>query len=98
MYIMCSIYVSSVFSEKCENVYLQMNCHMKLAQNGGTKDIEFSVEIFESREWHNKYKESEEISPDEIVESNEHQIFIARIKRISVEFEAVPGIFLQFTV
>jgi len=59
-----------------------LNCQMKLAHGGAEQDIEFSVEIFESREWHDKYKELED-EADEIVEKNEHQIFITRIKRIA---------------
>ena len=67
---------------------MQLNCQMKLAHGGAEQDIEFSVEIFESREWHDKYKELED-EADEIVEKNEHQIFITRIKRIAVKFESV---------
>ena len=62
---------------------------MKLAHGGAEEEIEFSVEIFESREWHDKYKELGVAEANEIVEKNEHQIFIARIKRIAVKFESV---------
>ena len=68
---------------------------MKLAHGGVEQDIEFSVEIFESRKWHNKYKELDVDEAEEVVENNEHQIFITRIKRIAVEFESLPRIFLE---
>jgi len=58
-----------------------LNCQMKLAHNNTEQDVGFSVEIFESREWLNKYKEDENTGPEEIEENNEHRIFVTRIKR-----------------
>jgi len=60
-----------------------LNCTMKLAHNGSEQQVGFSVEIFESREWLDKYKESEIEGPEEIQEKNEHRIFVTRIKRTS---------------
>jgi len=58
-----------------------LTCKMKLmGNNQQEQNIEFSVEIFESREWKDQYKKLD--MADEVVEKNEHQIFITRINRI----------------
>merc|ERR1719203_488000 len=58
-----------------------LNCKMKLMGANQTEEmVEFSVEIFESREWKDQYKKLDEA--DEIEENNAHQIFITRINRI----------------
>ena len=59
---------------------------MKLAHNGSEHQITFSVEIFESREWQNKYKETEE--SEYIMERNEHRIFIVSINRTEGDMNA----------
>jgi len=58
-----------------------LNCKMKLMGANQTEEmVEFSVEIFESREWKDQYKKLDEA--EEIEENNQHNIFITRINRI----------------
>merc|ERR550525_918795 len=58
-----------------------LTCKMNLmGNNQQAQQTEFTVEIFESREWKDQYKKLDEA--DEVVERNEHQIFITRINRI----------------
>ena len=45
-------------------------------------DIKFTVQVFESRKWHNKYLEAD--APDEIKEKKQHRIFVVRIIREEV--------------
>jgi len=74
-----------------------LNCTMKLAHNEREQDVGFSVEIFESREWLNKYKEDDNEGPEEIKDKNEHRIFVTRIKRTGgdpVVFNKLKKLFL----
>merc|ERR1719384_1431796 len=59
-----------------------LNCKMNLMDNNQqAQELEFSVEIFRSREWKDQYKKLDEA--DEIEEANEHEIFITKISRVA---------------
>jgi len=82
---------------KCEFDFEKgiLNCEMSVARNNAQKvkdendqkepqkpmedRVKFDIEIFESRLWKNRYLERDEA--DEIVEKNEHQVFVVRITR-----------------
>ena len=46
-------------------------------------NVKFSIRIYESRFWKNKYLQQDE--PDKIKERNEDKIYIIRISRIEVK-------------
>jgi len=57
-----------------------LTCRMKMQHKGTEQTVGFSVQIFESRRWKNKYKELDEAQ--EYEDANSHQIFITQIKRV----------------
>jgi len=56
-----------------------LTCRMKMQHKGTEQTVGFSVQIFESRLWKNKYKDTD--MAEEIEEKGTHQIFITQIKR-----------------
>merc|ERR1712223_2288438 len=53
-----------------------LTCTMRMNHKGSEQTVGFSVQIFESRRWKNKYKETD--MEEEIEETNTHLIFITQ--------------------
>jgi len=66
----------------------------RMNHKGTEQNLGFSVQIFESRLWKNKYKELDEA--EEIEEAGNHQIFITQIKRTEGDRDLFKNVKNQF--
>jgi len=71
-----------------------LTCRMRMNHKGTEQNLGFSVQIFESRLWKNKYKELDEA--EEIEEAGNHQIFITQIKRTEGDRDLFKNVKNQF--
>jgi len=71
-----------------------LTCTMRMNHKGSEQTVGFSVQIFESRRWKNKYKKLMEA--EEIEEAGTHLIFITQIKRVQGDRDLFKNLKNQF--